>query len=176
MKVYVVTIGNYSDYRIEEVFLTKEKAELYINAHKNDARYYYDDDYNIEEYDTFDDNIYEEKDKKVVTLQYDFVNAFQPEQNYNVEIINLPIINNNNKIKENICIHTDYYDCRKIANLKFVKIVNSDRAKTKEQYEKILQDMVAETKNMLFEYDYVTKDNIREIVFSIEEALKQKYL
>ena len=174
MKVYIVTIGEYSDYRIEEVFLTKEKAELYINAHKNDASYYYDDDYNIEEYNTFDDNIYEEKDKKIVTLKYDC--SYGSGVHYNVEIMDLALIDEKNITVEDICIHTDYLDCRKMESLKFVKIVNSDRVKTKEQYRKILQDMVAETKNMLFEYDYVTKDNIREIVVSIEEALKQKYL
>lgn len=174
MKIYVVTRGEYSNYRIEEVFLTKEKAKLYINAHRHDASYYYDEDYDIEEYDTFDDNIYEEKDKKVITLKYEC--GYGLGTHYNVEITNLPLINNSNKIIEGISIHTDYYDCRKISNLKLVKIINSDRVKTREQYIKILQDMVAETKNMLFEYDYVTKNNIGEVVTSIQKALEQKYL
>jgi len=34
-KVYVVTAGEYSDYRIEAVFSTKEKAENYINTFYN---------------------------------------------------------------------------------------------------------------------------------------------
>lgn len=39
-KVYVVTSGCYSDYQIEAVFSSKEKAELYVAVH-------YDYDYNI---------------------------------------------------------------------------------------------------------------------------------
>ena len=42
MKVYIVTSGDYDDYRIAEVFSTKEKAEEYIE--------YFGDDYRIEEY------------------------------------------------------------------------------------------------------------------------------
>ena len=41
-KVYVVTSGSYSDYRIECVFSTREKAEEYLQ--------YHDDEYRIEEY------------------------------------------------------------------------------------------------------------------------------
>ena len=171
MKVYIVTIGEYSDYRIEEVFLTKEKAELYINAHKNDA-HYYDDDYNIEEYNTFDDKIYEEKDKKIVTLKYDC--SYDSGVHYNVEIMDLALIDEKNITVEDICIHTDYLDCRKIESLNFTKIVDSNRVKTEEQYEKILQDIVAEAKNMLLEYN--KNEMTYKIVASIEEALEQKYL
>ena len=41
-KVYVVTSGSYSDYRIECVFSTREKAEEYLQ--------YHDDEYRIEKY------------------------------------------------------------------------------------------------------------------------------
>ena len=41
-KVYVVTSGSYSDYSIECVFSTREKAEEYLQ--------YHDDEYRIEEY------------------------------------------------------------------------------------------------------------------------------
>ena len=46
MKVYVVTSGCYSDYRIEDVFINKEKAEEFIKWYN---------DCTIEEYDTSDD-------------------------------------------------------------------------------------------------------------------------
>jgi hypothetical protein len=42
-KIYIVTSGEYSDYRIEAVFTTKEKAVSYVEQH---GTYY-----NIEEYD-----------------------------------------------------------------------------------------------------------------------------
>lgn len=42
-KVYIVTEGEYSDYGIEAVFSTKEKANEYVQQHGSDCR--------IEEYD-----------------------------------------------------------------------------------------------------------------------------
>lgn len=47
MKIYIITSGAYSDYGIERVFLSEEKAKSYCELH-NECR--------IEEYDTFDDN------------------------------------------------------------------------------------------------------------------------
>lgn len=52
MKVYIVTEGQYSDYGVRAVFLSREKAAAYIKA--NEGKY---DDYFIEEYETFDDEI-----------------------------------------------------------------------------------------------------------------------
>lgn len=52
MKIYVVTEGQYSDYGIRAVFLSREKAAAYIKA--NEGKY---DDYFIEEYETSDDEI-----------------------------------------------------------------------------------------------------------------------
>ena len=57
MKIYVVTGGEYSAYKIFEVFLSEEKAKLYTAVHPVT---------DIEIYDTFDDNIEgEAKIKKV---------------------------------------------------------------------------------------------------------------
>ena len=53
MKVYIVTSGDYDDYRIDEVFSTKEKAEEYIE--------YFGDDCHIEEYNL--DNPIEPKER-----------------------------------------------------------------------------------------------------------------
>lgn len=54
-KVFIVTSGCYSDYQIEAVFSTNEKAEEYIDSHK------YPDDFGIEEYGIDDKIIREEK-------------------------------------------------------------------------------------------------------------------
>lgn len=45
MKVYIATQGEYSDYHIEQVFLDKEKANIYARMH----------DCEVEEYDAHDD-------------------------------------------------------------------------------------------------------------------------
>lgn len=52
MTVCIVTEGQYSDYGIRAVFLSREKAAAYIKA--NEGKY---DDYYIEEYETSDDEI-----------------------------------------------------------------------------------------------------------------------
>lgn len=51
MKVYVITSGEYSDYGIRAVALSREKAEL-ICAMLNSTERYYSDVVTIEEYDT----------------------------------------------------------------------------------------------------------------------------
>lgn len=48
-KVYIVTSGDYSDYHIERVFQSKEKAEAYVKARNNIPK--------IETYELSDDNI-----------------------------------------------------------------------------------------------------------------------
>ncbi len=40
MKVYVVTAGEYSDYHIEAVYSTREKAELYVATHEGEIEEY----------------------------------------------------------------------------------------------------------------------------------------
>ena len=51
MKVYVITSGEYSDYCIQTVALSREKAEQ-ICAMLNGSKGYYSDAATIEEYDT----------------------------------------------------------------------------------------------------------------------------
>lgn len=52
MKIYVATDGEYSDYHIEAVFLSKKEAELYAAVHRGQ----------VEEYETADGNIKIDKD------------------------------------------------------------------------------------------------------------------
>lgn len=52
MIIYVVTSGSYSDYGIDKVFLSKEKAESYA-AYMNGADSY--EDYRVETYETEDE-------------------------------------------------------------------------------------------------------------------------
>jgi hypothetical protein len=54
MKIYVVTSGAYSDYCINQVFLSREKALAFIKSREAEYRY---DDPGIEVYDTYDDRI-----------------------------------------------------------------------------------------------------------------------
>lgn len=58
MKIYIVTTGEYSDYQIENVFMSREKAEIFC-AIRNSSKDHpeWSDDFYIEEYDTADDTI-----------------------------------------------------------------------------------------------------------------------
>lgn len=72
MRVYIVTEGAYSDYSIQDVFLSREKAAAYVKA--NEGRW---DDYYIEEYDTSDDKIETTQDfLDNVYIKIDVVNDF----------------------------------------------------------------------------------------------------
>ena len=66
MKVYIVTQGEYSAYRIEKVFLNKEKAEKYAKYKSTD----YDECF-VEEYDTYDENLIAKKHYIKCFLHYD---------------------------------------------------------------------------------------------------------
>lgn len=54
MKVYILTTGEYSSYRIEKVFTDRKKAEQAVAAY-NDTHNY--DEYKLEEYDSSDAEI-----------------------------------------------------------------------------------------------------------------------
>ena len=63
MKVYIVTSGIYSDYRIERVFLDKNKASEY-------AEWSGSDHVTVEEYDTSDDDAVEKQYKIRIVLKW----------------------------------------------------------------------------------------------------------
>ena len=58
--VYIVTAGEYSDYRIEAVFLNEEKAEKYCSIKNRKSNY---TNYRIETYDTCDNDISFQNDR-----------------------------------------------------------------------------------------------------------------
>lgn len=62
-KIYIVTSGDYSDYTIDEVFSTKEKAEEYVQQHGTN--------YRIEDYD-IDKEV--KKETKIWSVKMRFYN------------------------------------------------------------------------------------------------------
>ena len=63
MKVYIVTAGEYSDYRIEGVFLDQEKARIYSITHQFEYP-------GVEEYEVIDD--VPMKDQDYIRVTYNF--------------------------------------------------------------------------------------------------------
>lgn len=68
-KVYVVTSGIYSDYSIDCVFLSKEKAELFVKYHAGPG---WGEDYRIEEFDLSDGDLHA-NDKGFIKVSGKFV-------------------------------------------------------------------------------------------------------
>jgi len=60
MVVYIVTSGEYSDYHIERVFLSYEKAEQFVALHNRNSDEYCYEEWNIEPRETFDECLSEE--------------------------------------------------------------------------------------------------------------------
>lgn len=63
MKVYIVTSGDYSDYKINKVFFNKEKARYYQMIN-------YPNDGDVEEYEVSDNVVEDEQRKRPVKVQY----------------------------------------------------------------------------------------------------------
>lgn len=68
-KVYLVSSGEYSDYHIDSVFLSREKAELYVKYHQGSG---WGEDYRIEDYDLGDGDIHTD-DKGFIRVSGTFV-------------------------------------------------------------------------------------------------------
>ena len=49
MNIYIVTSGEYSDYKIETVFSSQEQAELYCATHEDDLEYPRVEEYAVDE-------------------------------------------------------------------------------------------------------------------------------
>jgi hypothetical protein len=53
MNVWIVSQGNYEDYRVESVWSSKEKAERYCQQ-MNEIKKRYSDDYYVDPYQSFE--------------------------------------------------------------------------------------------------------------------------
>lgn len=151
MKIYIVTAGEYSDYRIEKVFTDKAKAEEF-------AKWCYDSN-GIEEWDTEDD-INVEKYYKI-TAQYKM---------YDNGKLEPPIVSVWNCTNDNHCgaytYLTDYH--RYGGNYivltigRFVNAGDHDADFYKNKYTKVLYDIIAMIKQL--HIDGYTYDQIDEML------------
>lgn len=139
-KIYIVTSGCYSDYRIEQVFSTKEKANEFIQQHGTD--------YGIEEY-----VVDEEKVKK-------------EEKIWNVEIniddnsVNQSIPRNFLCREEGTCEYHEYMS-HDVVDL-YVKADNMDKAI------KIAKERYFAIKANDYIWSTLTKrENINQVFFNI---------
>ena len=159
MKVYIVTSGSYSDYGIHKVFLDKAKAKHYTKCHD-----FWGDEPNIEEYDTYDDNI-DITDNGYIeaTISWDInLNDFSYTQTYcNTE---------KNEIKEDvdknywyISVVNSYMITLNIE--RWYKRDNLTEEQAKVKVEKIMQDLYAKLKYAVAENNGVLTEDILNLYF-----------
>lgn len=125
-KVYIVTSGSYSDYGIRRVFLDGEKAHKYASYHN---------DYEVEEWDTYDNEI--------VTPIYWVDVAYRPGHFE----FHLQKSSSDHWSKPNPDIGTFYYHEQRILRLERIVKSHSDDLSTK--YERICQDLHAQIQSLI---------------------------
>jgi len=101
MKVYIVTSGTYSDYHIEAVFLTEEKAKAYIDIHGDF------DNRNIEEFDADRENLNREIAKYTVFINPENTEVQRDNSCYPPDSIKVHPVFSKTKIGFTITVETD---------------------------------------------------------------------
>lgn len=132
MKVYVVTIGEYSDYEIAKIFLDKNKAEEFSN--------WIEESNGVDEWETADDDFELDnlQNKVIVSASYD---------PYDDEV-RIYTTKYYNPYSFNRC---SYYECvdKLHSSINISKVMPKDYSE--EQVKKILYDKYAEVKALLAE-------------------------
>lgn len=135
MKIYIVTSGKYSDYRIKRVFRHKEKAERYLSL----CDTYFNESV-IEEYETCDDTEFDEL--RYLTFHYDI--------NEGKENIELRVrASNTLDDSEDKIYFSSQYNWNGHQHITLHRVINSnniDETYLKEKYKKICQGLLAEIK------------------------------
>ena len=157
-KVYVITSGEYSSYCIEKIFLDKIKAEKYCKYHRN---------FQIEEYDTSDNDIYTLF--KYVDIFYKF--------NISKYDFHIDISIKTAYREESTCylepwFHTSaYYE---YITINYTHPINEleDEEKIKNKYMKVFQDITAEIKYFLSDYDLTKEDEKERALKNIQKRGK----
>lgn len=144
MKIYIVTAGQYSDYRIEKIFTDKTKAEEF-------AKWFYDSN-GVEEWDTEDE--FEVEKYYSICVQYKICDNCSCE----TPIVCVSNCTNNNHTP-NITYLADYHtyglDYIVLNISRTVKANNDNETFYKEKYTKVAYDTMAMIKQLHVEgYSY----------------------
>lgn len=140
MKLYIVTCGDYSEYRIRKVYLDKNKAEQYAKAIAKDYPF-------INEWETSDD------EKETIRPIYYVCAKYTKEGEYDKHIdIEIDQTNTAEDSEEGIRInHVGVsHDKNKIeVMVQTVISENSDEEKIKAKYTKVLYDLMSKIESLI---------------------------
>lgn len=132
MKVYIATCGVYSSYRIQRVFLNKEKAEKYVSLQPCNA------DCMVEEYDITES---EPEEVKYCTIQYTIRDDTQPLYEFKI------CTTSNMDINMERINSTQYWSTNsRLWLLREISQKNYDEEKLYNKYLKVCQDLYAQIK------------------------------
>ncbi len=140
MKIYIVTDGTYSDYRIERVFSNPEAAEDYKKWHNIDNE--------IEEYEIYDEAFTKEDGKKVMFIKVQ--GTVYPEAVVDIRYAIRPDMINEDRHSVSGAGLSDY---RKpgvftIYNYHYIPAEQWNEAKYKDKFTKSLYDLAGMAKAM----------------------------
>ena len=152
-RVYLVTAGCYSDYRIIRAFLDKNKAESYMKiCNEPDLN-------ELEEYELSDDKVF----TPIYYIKIDYYTGKIPSyinNKYNFEIIKSNSLDTDiNNI--NFTWYDDYNTYQSIHIYRPIYSKNFNEEKLKKKYRKICEDLEAQIKS-LKEIEGWNKEMIRE--------------
>lgn len=162
-KIYIVTSGSYSDYHIEAVFKDKAKAEAYCKCHE---------DCEIEVFNFSDDNIY--TIFNYVRIQYNIYLDEKSDDKLYVHFGRLSKEDNGWYHKNDVSVSV--YDGDRltiILNRKLPEVYDEDEIK--EKYTKVLYDLRAEIKYMLYEQDTRSFDERKIAANNILKTIESKF-
>lgn len=179
-KVYIVTSGEYSDYHIDAVFASREKAEAYIKI-KDKAKW---EEYEHDEWDVQTSKYGIEEwnlgDEYVNTAYWEISGSIYTSLNFEERSIDVYACdqtgvdahkrsNISNSVK--IGSHTNYYGhCYQITAKYFIprnRFSNAEEVKAR--YKKVMRDLLAKVKYMV-QVDGMT---LKEAENAINEQIKE---
>ncbi|CAH0305815.1 DUF7336 domain-containing protein [Priestia megaterium] len=139
-KVYIVTSGTYSDYGINSVFQSEEKAQEFVDLMEKRSSY---SDYDIEEYSVVDAlDSYELKEYKVVDATLSVDGSFHV-GSYSENTGELPI-----EDAETTQVFRHRYYSKSLGGVRIHRVLRDD-ALDEEKYRKICADILAEVKYLI---------------------------
>jgi hypothetical protein len=142
MKVYIVTAGSYSDYRIEKVFIDKEKAEKYIALCQDNWDYP-----QIEEFETDDDKLID----KITYIKASYSKGRSSYRKNEVEV-EIKVTNTLDNSEEDMNRNSFYfYSWSGDKDLTILRVLKGeyDEERLKSKYAKVTYDLMAKIESLL---------------------------
>jgi len=155
MRLYVVTIGEYDDYRIDKIFLDEEKAKKYVK-YKNRYIEYDDKEATLEIYDTEDRDF-----NPVVDIWIRYSDAQKNWNDYLCTVESKTSLDKSINAFKIECYLRSYDKKLVLYMEQTLQIVIDDVEEFKDKYEKICRDLMTQIKN-LYEIEGWTLEMIND--------------